>query len=501
MALRFSMILQAIDRVTGPAKRVSAGVRQMTAGVRQMARANASAAAPTRRLDGGVRALAAGFGAAGRAAKRWAGRAGIKSWGDAAEKAGRATGSLLRKLGGMGVTAAKWAGAAAVGAGGFALFDLFKTASQFEQYQIMLENMEGSAAGAKKAMRWVQEFAQKTPYELGDVMEAFVALKAYGIDPMDGSLRALGDASAGMSKPIMQAVEAMADAITGEYERLKEFGITTKVAGDQVSFTYRKAGKEIVEVTKKGTAAQKVLSKIFEARFGGMMDKQSNTLTGMISNLKDQWSKFQMMVADAGVIDLVKSKIGSVLAKVNELARSGELKQWAKQVSDQLEDAFNWGWKFVIDTNWAQVGSDIKTIAAAVGLVATGLKNAYGWFSLLKKGLSLGDSIDNWLGQKLRGSGASPAQPSFDTGGSAVEARPGAFKPRRPAAPKNWQLGPARAPAMLRRTSMNGAQPLAGKIEVGIRVEGPGKARVVSQSSDRQLALSTKLGRSMGGPA
>ena len=496
MALRFSMILQAIDRATGPAKRVSAGIRQMTAGVRQMARANAAANAPTRRLDGGVRLLAAGFGAAGRAAKRWAGRAGIGSWGAAAEKAGWATGKLLKKVGGLGLTAAKWVGTAAVGAGGFALFDLFKTASQFEQYQIMLENMEGSAAGAKKAMSWVQEFAQKTPYELGDVMEAFVALKAYGIDPMDGSLRALGDASAGMSKPIMQAVEAMADAITGEYERLKEFGITTKVSGDQVSFTYRKAGKEIVEITKKGTAAQKVLSKIFEARFGGMMDRQSNTLTGMISNLKDQWSKFQMMVADAGIFDLVKAKIGAVLAKVNEWASNGQLKAWAKEVSDRLQSAFNWSVKFVEQTDWAGVGHDIQTIASALVIAANAVQkiaqywsvvSTAGKFAINPAGFLLNQGIDYFAG------GAAPAARRTGSAGR------GAPRPNAPS--KNWQLGPARTPAMLRKTSMNDARPVSGRIEVGIKVEGPGKARVVSMSSDRQLAMSAKLGRSMGGPA
>lgn len=228
--LKFSMLLQAVDRISGPAKRIQGAVKGMTRGVEEMGRKAAAAAAPARRLDRVSHALAGGFAAAGRAAKRWAGKAGIGSWGDAAEKAGYGAGRLLKKMGGLAVGAAKWAGAATVGAGGFAIFDLFKTAAQFEQYQIMLENMEGSAGAAKKSFDWVKSFAQTTPYELADVMESFVRLKAYGIDPMDGSLRAMGDAAAGMSKPLMAAVEAVADAMQGENERLKEFGITAAVA-------------------------------------------------------------------------------------------------------------------------------------------------------------------------------------------------------------------------------------------------------------------------------
>jgi hypothetical protein len=42
-------------------------------------------------------------------------------------------------------------------------------------------------------------------------------------------------------------VEAFNDAITGEFERLKEFGITAKANGDKVALTFR---GQTVEVKK-----------------------------------------------------------------------------------------------------------------------------------------------------------------------------------------------------------------------------------------------------------
>ena len=331
------MLLQAIDRVTGPAKRIQNSMKAIGKSAQTMGKEIAKAGdaeRPVARLDRVTRRLASGFSAAGRAAKRWAGKAGLGSWGDAAEMAGRGVGSLLKKGASLAAGAAKWAALAAGGAASFAVFDLFKVASQFEQFRVVLENTEGSATAAQKALDWVKGFAQTTPYELADVMQAFVSLKAYGIDPVNGSLTALGDAAAGMSVPIMSAVEAVADAMTGEYERLKGFGITAAVAGDKVTFTYRKAGKEISVVAKKGLEAEKAVEGIFNARFGGMMAKQATTLAGVISNLKDAWSNFLLMVADAGIFDMVKNELTGILTKVGQWAKDGTLKAWAKNVSD-----------------------------------------------------------------------------------------------------------------------------------------------------------------------
>ncbi len=374
MSLKFSMMLEAIDRVTAPAKRIQNSMKGIGRQAKEMARDVGRVgreAAEITRVDRASRALVGAIGAAGRAAKYWAGKAGLGSWGDAAEIAGFGVGRLARRLGSFALDAAKWAGAAGIGAVTFSIYDLFSTASKFEQFQVMLENTEGSAAKARKAMSWVQDFAQKTPYELDQVMEAFVSLKAYGIDPMNGSLKALGDGASGMSKPIQQAVEALADAVTGEFERLKEFGIRSQKIGDQVAFTYTRNGKEVRrQVKMNAIEVEKAITGIMTDRFGGMMDRQSLTFAGMISNLKDAWSRFLMLIANAGVFDVVKGKLQQLLERVNTLANDGSLERWAKQISQWLQEAFDWAVKFVTETNWRAVIKDIKDVGQAVKAVA-----------------------------------------------------------------------------------------------------------------------------------
>lgn len=374
MSLKFSMMLEAIDRVTAPAKRIQNSMKGIGRQAKEMARDVGRVgreAAQITRVDRASRALVGAIGAAGRAAKYWAGKAGLGSWGDAAELAGFGVGRLARRLGSFALDAAKWAGAAGIGAVTLSIYDLFGTASKFEQFQVMLENTEGSAAKARKAMSWVQDFAQKTPYELDQVMEAFVSLKAYGIDPMNGSLKALGDGASGMSKPIQQAVEALADAVTGEFERLKEFGIRSQKIGDQVAFTYTRNGKEVRrQVKMNAVEVEKAITDIMTDRFGGMMDRQSRTFAGMISNLKDAWSRFLMLIAEAGVFDVVKGKLQQLLDRVTALANDGTLARWAKQISEWLERAFDWAVKFVTETDWKQVGKDLRDIGEAVKALA-----------------------------------------------------------------------------------------------------------------------------------
>lgn len=227
-----------------------------------------------------------------------------------------------------------------------ALFTLGKgvinVSSEFEGYQTSLETIEGSAEKAKSSMDWIAQFAAKTPYELAGVTEAFIKLRAYGFDPMDGSLQTLGDTASAMNKPLMQAVEAFADAATGEFERLKEFGIKAKQKGEQVTFTWQQNGKEMTKVVKKnGKDITKFLMDTFGSRFNGAMIRQSKTWKGMMSNLSDSWSMFQKRIGDAGFFEHVKRRLGGILDTIGELDANGTLSRWAKRLSDALVSGFD----------------------------------------------------------------------------------------------------------------------------------------------------------------
>lgn len=231
------------------------------------------------------------------------------------------------------------------------------TASQFEDLEAVLRTLEGSADQAKKSLDWVSEFAVKTPYELQEVAEAFVRLKSYGLEPTNGLLKTLGDTSAAMGKPLMQAVEAIADAITGENERLKEFGIKASKGGGMIQYSYtdsqgvQKMAKALANDRK---AIEAVLTQIWHEKYGGAMQARSETFSGTLSNLRDQWTRFQKMVMEQDVFRSMTERLKALLAKIDEMAENGELQAWAKDVALIFQAA--------VDAIWA-IG---KALAAGI---------------------------------------------------------------------------------------------------------------------------------------
>ncbi|MBB5277726.1 hypothetical protein HNR26_003807 [Rhizobium rosettiformans] len=255
------------------------------------------------------------------------------------------------------------AAAAAVAAGMGALGkSVISTSAEFEGYQATLETIEGSADKARASLDWVAEFAKTTPYEIGDVTQAFVRLKAYGIDPLDGTLKAAGDAGSAMGVGLMSGVEAIADAITGENERLKAFGITASVAGDQVTYSWQENGKQMSKTLKKSSVEiQKFLVDNFGRRFNDAMDKQSRTWDGMTSNLGDSWTDFQRRIGDAGFFDVAKGQLQRLMDFIGRLDANGSLDRWAKAISDSLSTAVTFVGDFA-----ARIGRHIETISSYI---------------------------------------------------------------------------------------------------------------------------------------
>lgn len=288
---------------------------------------------------------------------------------------------------------------------------LFKTnfvdvASQFEKFKTILETTEGSSAGAEKAMKWVSDFSAKTPYELAEVTDGFVKLRAYGLNPTNGLLQTLGDTSAAMGKPLMMAVEAIADAITGENERLKEFGIKGAKEGGKIIYEYtNKAGKQqkkIVDANNRA-AIEATLSAIWNEKYSGAMGKLSGTWEGMVSNIKDQWTRFTNTVMQAGLFDWMKGKLGGALEQLNALAADGTLQKWAETAGAQLAEMAKGAWAlgsamggvtiFVKDLvgGWENlayifVGIKLAPLIVSMGSLALSLGSAFGSVMMLVTG-------------------------------------------------------------------------------------------------------------------
>lgn len=193
---------------------------------------------------------------------------------------------------------------------------IFNANTTFERLSASLKTVTGSTKAAQEAFTLIEKFAINTPYQLNEIVEAFIRLKALGLDPSEEALTSYGNTASAFSKNMIDFVEAVADATVGEFERLKSFGIKANTLTDEVKFTF--AG---VTTTVKKNAAdiEKYLRSLGDVNFAGAMDEQMKTMNGVLSNIEDSFEKIYRQIGQSGLNEALKS----TFTQFNELVESG----------------------------------------------------------------------------------------------------------------------------------------------------------------------------------
>lgn len=206
-------------------------------------------------------------------------------------------------------------------AAGFSLVELARQVinaqREFDKLNASLTTVTGSAAGAKEAFAAIQAFAARTPYSVQEVTEAFLKLRNLGLTPSERALASYGNTASAMGKNLNQLIEAVADAATGEFERLKEFGIKSKQQGDQVAFTFQGT---TTKVANSAEAIEAYLMAIGEVQFAGGMQRQADTLDGAISALGESWNQTLIAFSQSGFGDVVRGGVMALTESLGDLA-------------------------------------------------------------------------------------------------------------------------------------------------------------------------------------
>jgi tape measure domain-containing protein len=183
-------------------------------------------------------------------------------------------------------------------------------AGQMQQYNVAFTTMLGSAEKAKNLMEEAIEFAAKTPFQLDGVLDATKQLLAYQVaqEEVLPTLRNLGDISAGTGADLRLIAKAYGDIKTkgklaGQEvlqlananipiikELAKTFGLTTTEiqnmqAKGQISF-------EMVKQAIRGMTAE-------GGTFFNLMDEQSKTFLGTVSNMQDGFFQLKVSIGNA----------------------------------------------------------------------------------------------------------------------------------------------------------------------------------------------------------
>ena len=196
------------------------------------------------------------------------------------------------------------------------LTKLVDVTREFDVLNAGLITATKSAEGAAIAFEAIQDFAATTPYDLQQATDGFTKLVNLGLTPSERALTSYGNTASAMGKDLNQMIEAVADASTMEFERLKEFGIKARQEGDNVSFTFQGV---TTTVKKNAAEIEGYLMALGENQFAGAMQTRMDSLDGAMSNLGDSWNSLFREISQAGVGDAIESSVRQATAAIDEL--------------------------------------------------------------------------------------------------------------------------------------------------------------------------------------
>lgn len=248
------------------------------------------------------------------------------------KKANEGINAVEKKVGSLG-TLFKAAGKAFVGyftvdaiiGAGKKIFDITK---KYQQYATILKVATGSEQEAEKSMKLIEDTAKGTTFSVDELTSSYIKMINRGIKPTKDEILAIADLAASQGKSFDQLTEAILDATTGEWERLKEFGIKATSEGDKVNLSFKGVNKTI---EKTPEAIKKAIIEMGKMKgVTGSNAQQMNTLNGIISNMGDNAEK-------------IWKNIGERLKKfyTENLSGVAKMVEWLSKITEiSLADKF-----------------------------------------------------------------------------------------------------------------------------------------------------------------
>ena len=216
---------------------------------------------------------------------------------------------------------------------------ILATTVEFQKMEAVLTTSLGSNSAAKAAMDQIVNFASSTPFQVNELTDSFVKLANRGFVPTMEQMRQMGDVASSVGKSFDQLTEAILDAQTGEFERLKEFGIKASAQGDVVQFTFKGI---TTEVAKSDKAIQEYILSLGNLDgVAGSMEAIAATTGGAISNLEDNITQLFKNIGDSssGFINWFVKDLNNVISSLRNMGEIMELLNPFKTLAESSDDA------------------------------------------------------------------------------------------------------------------------------------------------------------------
>lgn len=237
--------------------------------------------------------------------------------------------------------------AIALGYAGKTLFEaLIGGNAEFEQYMTSFDVMLGSAEKAESMISEIEQFAANTPLQMDGVAQATELLLSYGVAQEDvmTRLQQLGDVSKGNAEKMQRVSLAYGQMVakgkvTGEELRqMTEAGVPLMNAlAESMGVTTAQLSKLIekgqVGIPQLNSALESMTSE--GGQFFGMMEKQSQTMSGLWSTLMDNVKIFAREAGEES-FEYLKAELSDLMNTLNQMAADGSLSAMAKDIGGSI---------------------------------------------------------------------------------------------------------------------------------------------------------------------
>lgn len=321
--------------------------------------------------------------------------------GQEAESAGSEASKAKRKIDSMGNglekvgKAAQLFAASAIGQkiAGFASeiaqlgITCIQSAAQMKQYEIAFTTMLNSADAGKKMLADLKQFAASTPFDVPGVVQAGQQLMAFGFQAQEiiPMLTSLGDAAAGLGKGsagVGQIAYAMGQMRTSGTLKTQDMMQLTNAGINAWQMLADASGKTIMEIkdlTERGAidsaAAVEIIVAGMNEKFGGMMQKTSTEVAGLMANIEETAGNTAATIGDymiqafdiKGILTGISDALGDFQQKMQDATDEG------KSFTEVIKDCVP-----------ASVVAAVGALAGAMGVVLYGaVSTALGAFTAL----------------------------------------------------------------------------------------------------------------------
>ena len=227
--------------------------------------------------------------------------------------------------------------AAAFGAGFTAkelIQNIIQVRGEFQQLEVAFTTMLGSSEKANVLMAQLTETAAKTPFDLQGVANGARQLLAYGTSAEDvnETLIRLGNIAAGLSQPLGDLVYLYGTTMTqGRLytQDLNQFTGRGIPMIKELAKEFGVAESEIKGMVEAGMIGfpevQKVIQNLTNegGMFFNLMQEQSKTITGQISNIGDSFSMMlnEIGKANEGIINDALSSVSYLIENYEKVGK------------------------------------------------------------------------------------------------------------------------------------------------------------------------------------